>query len=154
MLLTLLLVACGSSGPEEPDAIQLQEDGTLRVLLSAGDDMRFNLNEIKASPGQTIHLSLTHTGRMSIQQMGHNAVFLKEGVNPDAFLARATAYADVSEMPIEMRNQILAATSMIGGRGNTEITFVAPDKEGTHFFVCTFPGHQRMRGVLVLTVPE
>ena len=119
------------------------------INLSGGDDMKYNLREIKVKEGQKITVELVHTGKMPKGTMGHNFVLLKEGVNLGDFAREALKHQDNEFIPKDMKD-IIAHTKMIGGGEKTSVTFDAPAK-GTYEFLCTFTGHSAMmRGKFIV----
>lgn len=123
---------------EEP-VVSESSDGTLEI---AGDDaMKFDKSELKAKAGQKITLTLTHTGKMAKNVMGHNWVLLKQGADITAFAEKAIAAGpDKEYIPEE---NVIVSTKIIGGGESVTITFDAP-AAGTYDFICSFPGHYGM----------
>lgn len=155
---TFLFAACGnpsSTSTETPAATEAPAEapapaapapaatGTADVTLNGGDDMKYDLTEIKVKEGQTVKLTLHHTGKMAADAMGHNFVLLAQGVDLSAFAQAANAAKDNDYIPKDKAADIIAHTKTIGGGESTEITFTAPAK-GTYDYLCTFPGHWAM----------
>lgn len=113
------------------------------VTLNAGDDMKYDINEIKVKEGQTVKLTLHHTGKAPIAAMGHNFVLLKQGVSLDDFAKEAINAKDNDYIPKAKEGDVIAHTKTIGGGESTDVTFPAPAK-GTYEFLCSFPGHSAM----------
>lgn len=114
------------------------DQDTIHLTLSGDDAMKFDKKELTVREGQTVVLTLKHTGKMSISTMGHNFVLLDQGVTPSTFAQKAMKAKDHEYIPESDR--IIAHTDLIGGGETTEVTFQAPQK-GTYDFICTFPGH-------------
>ncbi len=119
------------------------------ITLSGGDDMKFDLTMIKVKAGQTVKLTLKHTGNMDATVMGHNFVLLASGVDFDKFATAAMSAKDTDYIPASMQNDVLAHTKVIGGGESVTIEFTAP-AAGTYNFLCSFPGHSAlMKGKLI-----
>jgi azurin len=132
--------------PAEPAAAS----NVAEIALSAGDDMKFDMTEIKVKEGQTVKLTLVHTGKAPLQAMGHNFTLLAQGSDVDAFAKAAVNAKDNDYIPKELEKEVIAHTKTIGGGDMTEIEFPAPAK-GTYDFLCSFPGHSvMMRGKFIV----
>lgn len=110
------------------------------ITLSAGDDMKFDLTEIKVKEGQTVRLTLRHTGKAPKTAMGHNFVLLAAGADKAGFAKEAMGAKDNDYIPPALSKEIIAHTRTIGGGETDTIEFKAPPK-GTYGFLCSFPGH-------------
>lgn len=158
--ITFLLTACSNSGTEtktEPTTETTTEatepatetpaeapaatDGT--ITLTGGDDMKFDLAEIKVKDGQTVKLTLVHSGKMPKAAMGHNFVLLATGTDVAKFATEAINAKDNDYIPASQKKNIIAHTKTIGGGETVTIEFKAPAK-GTYDFLCSFPGHSAM----------
>jgi azurin len=120
------------------------------VHLVASEEMKFDITEIKAQPGESVRIVLRAKGTLPKTVMAHNFVLLKAGTNPQAFVnASATARATGFIAPA-VSGQVLASTPLAGAGETVQVTFTAPSKPGRYDFLCSFPGHfaSGMRGVL------
>lgn len=116
------------------------EDGdVVEITLNANDQMRFDKNELRVKSGQTVRLTLNHTGQMAENVMGHNFVLLEEGTDVSEFGQEAARAQDNEYIPANSED-VIANTEMIGGGESTTIEFEAP-AAGTYVFICSFPGH-------------
>ncbi len=113
------------------------------ITLNAGDDMKFDLSEIKVKEGQTVKLTLTHTGKMAKTAMGHNFVLLAQGISLADFASKAMAAQSTEYIPAGAEKDIVAHTKLVGGGESDTIEFTAPAK-GTYEFLCSFPGHSAL----------
>lgn len=156
LVLSIVLVACGSDKKEEEDKsqpIKIQSSSSdvakeVSLQLGSNDEMKYDKNSFKVRAGQKVTLTLTHNGEQDKAVMGHNFVLLKQGTNVDEFASKAIASKDNDYIP--EGDQIIAHTKMIGGGESTTITFDAPEK-GTYDFICSFPGHYAlMRGKFIV----
>ncbi|RKD17016.1 azurin [Pelobium manganitolerans] len=114
----------------------------VEITLNGSDAMQFDKSEIKVAAGQTVVLTLHHTGKLPVESMGHNFVLLKQGTDVEDFATKAMAAKDNGYIPTDDSN-IIAHTKLIGGGESDTITFTAPEK-GTYDFLCSFPGHHAM----------
>lgn len=133
----------------EDKTVVVDANGVANVTITSNDGMRFDVRKINVSPGQKVRLTLTHTGKLDKRIMGHNVVFLKNGVKPSAFAVKAAAARDNDYIP-EETTEVIAHTKMIGGGETTVIEFIAPEA-GTYNYICSFPGHYAMmKGKLIV----
>ncbi|MEM7098697.1 MAG: azurin [Pseudomonadota bacterium] len=118
--------------------------------IGAADMLQFDkpVLEVERSCG-TVKLTLTHTGNLAKNIMGHNWVLSKaedlNGIAQDGFAAGLdNHYVKPGD------SRVLASTEIIGGGEQTSIEFSLEsltDSEYTYF--CSFPGHWAiMKGVL------
>jgi azurin len=162
-----LLVSCGKSKeekvPEKAKTISVAKakkapkkkmvvvdaDGVVNVTMITSDRMKFNLRKISVKAGQKIKLTLSHTGKLDKRVMGHNVVFLKQGVKTSAFASKAAASRDNDYIP-KGSTDMIANTKMLGGGETTTIEFTAP-AAGTYAYICSFPAHYAMmKGTLIV----
>ncbi len=110
------------------------------LVLESTDAMQFTKKELKAKAGQTVKLTLKHTGKLAKAAMGHNFVLLAQGTDVAAFGQKAAQARDTEYIPKSEESKIIAHTKLIGGGESTSIEFKAP-KKGTYTYICSFPGH-------------
>lgn len=151
MLLTItgtLLVSCNKTEkevvvdtPVETEAVtpDVAKQDTIKITLNGNDKMQYDLSEIDVYEGQTVVLTLNHTGTMPMASMGHNFVLLKNGTDLEKFEAEAAKGQKDGYIPADT-SEIIAHTKLLGGGESDTITFQAPEK-GTYDFLCSFPGH-------------
>lgn len=114
------------------------------ILLISDDAMKFDKKEIRVKSGQTVKLTLKHSGTMPKSAMGHNFVLLKNSINLSDFgNAAAQSKEPDYDIPSELLKDVIAHTKMIGGGETDVIEFPTPEK-GTYEFLCSFPGHYAM----------
>ena len=154
MLLTItgtLLVSCNKTEkevvvdtPVETEAVtpDVAKQDTIKITLNGNDKMQYDLSEIDVYEGQTVVLTLNHTGTMPMASMGHNFVLLKNGTDLEKFEAEAAKAQKDGYIPTDT-SEIIAHTKLLGGGESDTITFQAPEK-GTYDFLCSFPGHYSM----------
>ena len=132
----------------EDKTVVVDAKGVANVTITSNDGMRFDVRKINVSSGQKVRVTLTHTGKLDKRIMGHNVVFLTNGVKPSAFAVKAAAARDNDYIP-EGTTQVIAHTKMIGGGETAIIEFIAPEA-GTYNYICSFPGHYAMmKGKLI-----
>ena len=114
----------------------------VQITLNSNDAMKYDMSEIKVMEGQTVVLTLNHTGKLPKEAMGHNFVLLNQGVVMADWATEAVKAKDNDYIPNDGKD-VIAHTKTIGGGENTTVTFTAPAK-GTYDFLCSFPGHYAM----------
>jgi azurin len=122
------------------------------VELAGSDDMKYSVTSIPAKPGETLRIRLTSKGTLPKIAMAHNVVVLKLGAKQMEF-ANAAAMARATDfIPPDMKDQVLAATTLAGPGETVEVTFKVPTAPGSYPYLCTFPGHfaAGMKGTLVV----
>jgi len=133
----------------EDKTVVVDANGVANVTITSNDGMRFDVRKINVSSGQKVRVTLTHTGKLDKRIMGHNVVFLTNGVKPSAFAVKAAAARDNDYIP-KGTTEVIAHTKMIGGGETTVIEFIAPEA-GTYNYICSFPGHYAMmKGKLIV----
>jgi azurin len=124
--------------------------GVRTIELMGGDDMKYSVTSIAAKPGETLRIRLTSKGTLPKIAMAHNVVVLKLGAKQLDFVNAAAMARQTDFIPTEMKDQVLAATTMAGPGETVETTLKVPAATGSYPFVCTFPGHfaAGMRGTI------
>lgn len=137
-------------GLSEAPATSSANDEVAELSLEGNDQMQFDKKEFRVKAGQTVRLTLTHTGTMAKNAMGHNFVLLEEGVDLAAFGQKSATAMDTDYIPASEEGSIIAHTKMLGGGESDTIEFTAP-AAGSYEFLCSFPGHYAlMRGVFIV----
>lgn len=128
-------------GAEEEESAE-EVEPIIELTIEANDQMKYNLDKLVVTAGQTVRLTLNHIGTMPVEAMGHNWVLLAQGVEPSDFAAAAMDDKDNDYIPTEAEwaDKVIAHTTTIGGGAETTIEFEAPAK-GSYDFICSFPGH-------------
>ena len=126
---------------------ELSKLDTIKITLNSNDKMQFDKSEINVFEGQTVILTLVHTGTMPVTAMGHNFVLLTKDASVSKFSKEALKAKDNKYIPTDGKH-VIAYTDLIGGGESTSVTFKAPEK-GIYDFLCSFPGHYAiMKGKL------
>jgi azurin len=161
-LLTALLVSgCGQKEASSSTTASTTPSSTAAtpapaaartIELTAGDNMRFNLESIEAKPGEELKVVLTNIGTLPIEAMGHNWVLLKKGADATVFSTAAGTAKDTDYIPAALKDQVIAHTRTLGPRKSDEVSFKAPTEPGQYVYLCSFPPHflAGMKGVLVV----
>jgi azurin len=110
------------------------------IEIQVGDNMKFNPSAVEARVGERLHIVLKNVGTMPKVAMGHNLVLLKKGANPKAVVDKCANARESDFIAADVKDQILAATRLVGPGETSDVTFEAPAK-GEYDFICTFPGH-------------
>lgn len=125
--------------PEVVVADDAAKQDTIKITLNSNDKMQYDQTELNVYEGQTVVLTLNHTGTMPVESMGHNFTLLKMGTDLVKFEEEAAKNRENGYMPTDT-SSVIAHTDLIGGGQSTTITFEAPEK-GTYDYLCSFPGH-------------
>jgi len=157
MYLRCLLAAALLLAPAARTGVAAQADkpaaGSPRVVeLTGGDDMKYSVTTINAKPGETLRIKLVSKGTLPKIAMAHNVVVLKLGSKQIDFVNAAAMARATDFIPQEMKDQILAATTLAGPGETVETTLKVPAAAGSYPYLCTFPGHfaAGMRGNIVV----
>jgi azurin len=123
------------------------------LSIDSNDQMRYDKDEMTVSSEcSEVTVTLTHSGQMAINQMGHNWVLVQSSdVNGVVQEGIAAGLDNDYIKPDDER--VIAATDLIGGGGETSVTFSLDGLEpgGDYEFICTFPGHVAlMRGDFII----
>jgi len=145
----LLLTGCSKS---EPDAVATAPSGPRTIALTAGDNMRYNITQIDAAPGEVLHVTLTDTGTLPKEAMGHDWTLLQAGSDADAYSRAAVTAKDTNYQPPALAYEVLASISLLGPGQTGDVTFTVPTTPGEYPFLCSFPAHCQsgMKGVLIV----
>jgi len=128
-------------------------DEKVRTIEIIGkDNLRFDVEEINAKPGETIRIKFTVKSNMPPTAMQHNLAILDKNTDVDAFINASMSAKDNEYIAPGMKNQMIAATKMMGGGSSDTIEFTVPEEPGDYVYVCTFPGHYMagMKGILTV----
>ena len=142
--------AQGNTNNTSSDATASSDADVVEIRISGNDQMRFDKEELRVEAGQTVRLTLEHTGQLPVTAMGHNVVILAQGTDVNDFGQAAAQAGSNDYIPQGRDNEIIAHTEMIGGGQTTTIEFQAPEA-GTYTFICSFPGHYiQMQGRFIV----
>jgi azurin len=123
------------------------------LSIDSNDQMRYDKDEMTVSSEcSEVTVTLTHSGQMAINQMGHNWV-LVESSDVNGVVQEGIAAGLDNDYIKPDDERVIAATDLIGGGGETSVTFSLDGLEpgGDYEFICTFPGHVAlMRGDFII----
>jgi len=144
-LITLIAVLISFQGMANTGTDEPRE-----ITIKGTDNLKFSIELIEASPGETIRLTLEVVSNMPITAMGHNIAIVDKGTDVQEFVMQSMSAKDNEYIAPAMEDQIIAFTKMIGGGETSVIEFTVPDEPGDYVYVCTFPGHYfaGMKGIL------
>jgi len=122
------------------------------VKVIANDTMKFDITKIEAVAGSQLTITLVNQGALPKAAMGHNLVVLTKEANSGAFAMAAMTSPQTEYIPAQMKNQVLAATKLLGPGESDSITFTVPSEPGEYVYLCSFPAHfmAGMKGVLIV----
>ncbi len=128
------------------------KDNPRVIEMKGTDNMKFDVTQIDAQPGETIKVVFTTISRIPKQAMAHNVVFLDAGVDMRAFVNESAKARDNKYVAPDWEDRVLAYTDLAGGGETVEVTFTVPNTPGDYEYVCSFPGHfyGGMKGVLTV----
>lgn len=121
------------------------------TTVGTDDSMRYDTFDIVVDQDcEEFTVTLTHTGVLDRESMGHNWVLSEEADVQDLAIEGEEAGLENDYVPPD-DDRVIAYTEVIGGGEQTAVTFpvdaLDPDTEYTFF--CSFPGHAAaMRGSL------
>ena len=120
------------------------------ITLTAGDDMKFSGSTFTVEAGKPVKLTLTHSGKMAKEVMGHNFVLLKPGSVVSDFANEAVNAKDTDYIPATSADKVVAKTKLLGAGETDTIEFTLTEK-GEYPFLCSFPGHGgMMKGMVIV----
>ncbi|MFO7845803.1 MAG: plastocyanin/azurin family copper-binding protein [Balneolaceae bacterium] len=127
-----------------------QNDEIRELTIKGTDNLKFDIELVEASPGETIRMTLDVVSSMPKSAMGHNIAILDKDADVDTFVTESMSAKDNEYIAPDMENQVVAFTKMLGGGETDVIEFTVPEEPGDYVYVCTFPGHYfaGMKGIL------
>ena len=122
------------------------------VYIEGYDNLVYSVEEIKASPGERMQITLKTVSDLPANQMAHNWVLLTKNTNAQSFINEGLDNKNNDYIDPALENRIIVKTEMLAGGEQETITFTAPEKAGEYMYVCTFPGHFQagMKGWLIV----
>ncbi|MET0290410.1 MAG: azurin [Pseudoxanthomonas sp.] len=124
---------------------------TCALSIAGNDQMKFDKSTlVVAADCSEVALTLTHSGKLAANVMGHNWVLSKTADFQAVATAGMKATLAQSYLPAGDA-RVIAHTDVIGGGKSTTVTFpVNKLKKGEAYtFFCSFPGHWAlMKGTL------
>lgn len=132
--------------------VQARQPTPRVVQIEVGDNMKFSVTSITARPGERLRVVLKDVGQMPKAAMGHNFVLLKKGANPKNFVDKSANARATDFIAPAVRDQVLAATRLLGPGEIDTVTFTVPRQTGQYTYLCSFTGHYAlgMKGILTV----
>jgi azurin len=117
-----------------------------KLAIGGNDAIQYDKKQLTIGSDCTqVELTLTHTGKLPAQSMGHDWVLVKaedlSAVASDGLTAGlANGYVKKDDP------RVIAHTKIVGGGESTTVTFAtAALKKGQSYkYLCTFPGHNAL----------
>ncbi|MFA5629993.1 MAG: azurin [Porticoccaceae bacterium] len=126
---------------------------TCELEISANDQLQFDKQELVVGADcEKVTLTLNHTGKLKVEQMGHNWVVASSADWQAVAQAGMQHGLENDYLPPD-DERVIVHTDMIGGGESASITFDVSkfEKGGDYMFFCSFPGHWAvMKGKLVI----
>lgn len=122
------------------------------IKITGSDQMKFDVTEINATPGEEIKIVLTTESNLPKEAMAHNAIVLRQDTDAKAFASVAATAKNNDFIPPKLTDQIIAYTDLAGGGETVEVTFTIPEEAGSYTYICSFPGHfaAGMKGTIMV----
>jgi len=124
-------------------ASQLALAADCSLTIDSNDAMQFSADELTVDAScKQVELTLTHSGTLPRNAMGHNWVLTTDADAQAAYQDGMQAGID-NEYVKPGDTRVIAYTPVIGGGESTTITFSLDTLEagGKYTFFCSFPGH-------------
>ena len=119
---------------------------TCELTIEANDRMQFSALTMEAPAScAEVTVTLTHTGQLPREGMGHNWVLTTSGDFNDVANEGMKAGLANNYMPVG-DTRVIAGTEIIGGGDTASVTFSTSGMtaDGEYTFFCSFPGHWGM----------
>ena len=117
-----------------------------KLAISGNDAIQYDKKQLKiTSDCSQVELTLTHTGKLPAESMGHDWVLVKaedmSAVSSDGLTAGIANNYVKKDDP-----RVIAHTKVVGGGESTSVTFAtsALKKGQSYKYLCTFPGHNAL----------
>jgi azurin len=117
-----------------------------KLAISGNDAIQYDKKQLTITADCTqVELTLTHTGKLPAQSMGHDWVLVKaEDLSAVASDGLTAGLANNYVKPNDAR--VIAHTKVVGGGESATVTFAtsALKKGQAYKYLCTFPGHNAL----------
>ncbi|WP_421291192.1 azurin [Aeromonas taiwanensis] len=115
------------------------------LAIEGNDAMQFNQQAMSVpATCKEVTVTLTHTGKLPVANMGHNWVLANTADYQAIATAGMGAGVENNYLPKDDA-RILAHTKLVGGGESTSVTFKTEGLAGKDLtFFCSFPGHFAM----------
>lgn len=140
---SLALFVLASAAFAAPAAVKLElATGTAKNK----EEMVFSKDKLAVKAGAKVSLTFKNNASKS---MMHNFVLVKPGKAQGVIDASVAAGPDKGWVADSA--DIIAKGKLIDGGESETIEFTAPSEPGEYPYICTFPGHATMKGVMKVT---
>ena len=112
--------------PPAPAEEATKPNAAGEIVFEVGDLIKYNITRFEVAAGSKVKIILKHTGSLPKEAMGHNIVILKPGNDMMAFATAAITARETDFIPANLKGQILANSSLVGGGQTTTLEFTAP----------------------------
>jgi azurin len=124
-----------------------------KIEIGGNDMMQFDKSTITVAKDCTdVELTLTHTGKLPMQVMGHNWTLVK--TSDLAAVATDGLSAGLQNDYVKAGDpRVIAHTKVIGGGENATVKFSLSQLKASesYSYLCTFPGHSAlMKGTFAI----
>jgi azurin len=117
-----------------------------KLAISGNDAIQYDKKQLKIGSDCTqVELTLTHTGKLPAQSMGHDWVLVK--AEDLAAVASDGLTAGIANNYVKKDDpRVIAHTKVVGGGESATVTFAmsALKKGQSYKYECTFPGHNAL----------
>jgi azurin len=126
--------------------------GVTKLELATGtpknkEEMVFSKDKLTVKAGAKVSLTFKNNAAKS---MMHNFVLVKPGKAQGVIDASVAAGPDKNWVA-DSADIIAKTPKLVDGGESSTIEFTAPTEPGDYPYICTFPGHATMKGVLKVT---
>mgnify|MGYP001252897790 FL=1 len=124
----------------------IAQDASCELTIEANDRMQFSALTMEAPAScAEITVTLTHTGQLPREGMGHNWVLTTSADFNDVANEGMKAGLANNYMPAG-DSRVIAGTKIIGGGDTASVTFSTSGMTagGDYTYFCSFPGHWGM----------
>ena len=124
----------------------IAQDASCELTIEANDRMQFSALTMEAPAScAEITVTLTHTGQLPREGMGHNWVLTTSADFNDVANEGMKAGLANNYMPAG-DSRVIAGTQIIGGGDTASVTFSTSGMTagGDYTYFCSFPGHWGM----------
>ena len=122
------------------------QDASCELMIEANDRMQFSSLAMEAPAScMEVTVTLTHTGQLPREGMGHNWVLTTSADFNDVANEGMKAGLANNYMPVG-DPRVIAGTEIIGGGDTASVTFSTSSMTagGEYTYFCSFPGHWGM----------
>ena len=117
-----------------------------KLAISANDAIQYDKKQLTITSDCTqVELTLTHTGKLPAQSMGHDWVLVK--AEDLSTVASDGLTAGIANNYVKKDDpRVIAHTKVVGGGESTSVMFStsALKKGQSYKYLCTFPGHNAL----------